>query len=82
MPFAFLNPALLLGLLGAAVPIVVHLLGRRKAPRHKEGGVEPRKIGLIVADESLRKRLVGWAPREVRLHVLHVQKERLLARGA
>lgn len=33
MPFSFLNPLLLAGVLGAAVPVLVHLLGRRQAPR-------------------------------------------------
>ena len=31
MPISFLNPALLFGLLAAGLPVIVHLLGRRKA---------------------------------------------------
>ena len=35
MPFSFLNPALLAGLAGAAVPLAAHLLGRRRGKLHR-----------------------------------------------
>lgn len=30
--WSFLNPALLVGLVGASIPIIIHLIGRRRAP--------------------------------------------------
>ncbi len=35
MPLVFANPALLLGALAAAVPVIIHFLSRRKVQRKK-----------------------------------------------
>ena len=37
---SFLSPLLLAGVLGAAVPLVIHLIGRRRAPRLRFAAVD------------------------------------------
>jgi hypothetical protein len=51
---SFLSPLMLLGLLGAAIPVVVHLQGRRKAKVVPFAALD----FLIATDKRLAKRLV------------------------
>ncbi|OOP57026.1 MAG: hypothetical protein AYP45_05740 [Candidatus Brocadia carolinensis] len=36
----FLNPILLLGILGASIPIIIHLINKRKAVSHKFAAID------------------------------------------
>ena len=51
---SFLSPLMLLGILGAAIPIAVHLQGRRKAKVVNFAALE----FLLGTDKRLAKRLV------------------------
>jgi len=69
MPFGFLNPSLLLGLLGVGVPVLVHLLGRRRA--------RPRRFAAIEFLLASQKRLA--ARRRLRHLLLLLARALLIA---
>lgn len=49
---AFLNPWLLLGLLGASLPVVIHLIGRRRAPKVRFAAID----FLLAVNKRLARR--------------------------
>ncbi|MDY0110789.1 MAG: BatA and WFA domain-containing protein [Candidatus Krumholzibacteria bacterium] len=58
MPLTFLNPALLFGLLGAAVPVIIHFLSRRRARRVAFSDL--RFLRAAEAQQARRRGIQRW----------------------
>lgn len=58
MPLTFLNPALLFGLLAAAVPVIIHFLSRRRARRVVFSDL--RFLQLAEAQQAQRRGIQRW----------------------
>jgi hypothetical protein len=58
MPLTFLNPAMLLGLVAAAVPVIIHLMSRRRARRVEFSDL--RFLQLAEAQQARRRGIQRW----------------------